>query len=61
MHFSADGDTIEAVFRTVISVSQLSINGAVSDLCEEYGSCQTRTGRLVVAENLIHISRQQIC
>ena len=33
-----------------ISVNQLSIYGAVSDLCEEYSSCQTRTGRPVVAE-----------
>ena len=34
-HFCADGDTIETVFRTIFSVSQLSIYGAVSDLCEE--------------------------
>ena len=38
------------LFRTIISVNQLSIYGAVSDLCEEYSTCQTRTGRLVVAE-----------
>ena len=38
------------IFRTIISVNQLSIYGAVSDLCEEYSTCQTRTGRLVVAE-----------
>ena len=44
IHFCADGDTIETVFRTIISVNQLSIFGAVSDLCEEYSSCQTRTG-----------------
>ena len=37
-------------FRTINSVNQLSINGAVSDLCEEYSSCRKRTGRLVVAE-----------
>ena len=43
-------DTIETVFRTIISVNQLSINGAVSDLCDEYSSCQARTGRLVVTE-----------
>ena len=49
-HFRADGDTIETVFRTIISVNQLSIYEAVSDLCEEYGSCRTRTGRPVVAE-----------
>ena len=41
IHFCADGDTIETVFRTIISVNQLSIYGAVSDLCEEYSSCQT--------------------
>ena len=28
IHFCADGDTIETVFRTVISVNQLSIYGA---------------------------------
>ena len=37
-------------FRTIISVNQISIYGAVSDLCEEYSICQTSTGRLVVAE-----------
>ena len=31
-HFCADGRTIETVFRTIISVNQLSIYGAVSDL-----------------------------
>ena len=44
------GETIETVFRTIISVNQLSMYGAVPDLCEEYSSRQTRTGRLVVAE-----------
>ena len=43
IHFCADGGTIETVFRTIISVNQLSIYGAVSDLCEEYSACQTRT------------------
>ena len=48
-HFCADGDTIETVFRTIISVNQLSIHGAVSDVCEEYSTCQTRTERPVLA------------
>ena len=34
IHFCADQRTIETVFRTIISVNQLSIYGAVSDLCE---------------------------
>ena len=49
-HFRADGDTIETVFRTIISVNQLSIYGAVSDLCDEYIICQARTGGPVLAE-----------
>ena len=41
--------TIETVFRTTISVNQIRIYGAVSDLCEEYKACQVRTGRPVLA------------
>ena len=43
IHFCADGETVETVFRTIISVNQLSIYGAVSDLCEECKSCHVRT------------------
>ena len=49
IHYCADGDTIETFFRTIISVNQLSIFGAVSDVCEEYSTCQTRTERPVLA------------
>ena len=49
IHFCADGETIETVFRTVISVDQLSIYGAVLDLCEECKTCHVRPGRPVVA------------
>ena len=38
------------LFRTIISVNQLSIYGAVSDVCEEYSTCQTRTVRPVLAD-----------
>ena len=49
IHFCADGDTIETVFRTIIFVQQHSICGAVSDLCDEYKACHARTGRHVLA------------
>ena len=49
IHFCADGDTIETVFRTIISVNQPSIYGAVSSVCEEDRTCQTRTERPVLA------------
>ena len=35
VHFCADQGTIETVFRTIVSVNQLSSYGAVSNLCEE--------------------------
>ena len=43
-HYCADGDTVELLLRTIVSVNQLS------KMCEEYSSCQTRTGRPVLAE-----------
>ena len=46
MHFCADEGKIETVSRTIICVNQLSIYGAVSDLCEEHKACHVRTGRL---------------
>ena len=49
IHFCADEVAIETVFRSIISVNQLSIYGAVSDLCEECKTCHVRTGRLVLA------------
>ena len=63
IHLCADEGTIETVFRTIISVNQLSIHGAVSDLCEEYKACHVRTGRPVVAEQSdphFEIARLQI-
>ena len=33
IHFCADGDTIDTVIRTIISVNELSFYGAVSDVC----------------------------
>ena len=49
IHFFADQETIETVFRSIISVNQLSISGAVSNLCEECKTSHIRTGRLVLA------------
>ena len=38
IHYCADQETITTVFRTIISVNQLSIYGAVAEMCEEYES-----------------------
>ena len=49
IHFRADGDTIETVFRTFFLLISSVYTGTVSDVCEEYGTCQTRTVRPVLA------------
>ena len=36
------------LFRTLISVNQLSLYEAVAEMCQEYESFHDRTGRLVV-------------
>ena len=48
IHCCADLDTIKTVFRTIISVDQLSLHGAVAEMCEEYQSFYDRTGQPVV-------------
>ena len=48
IHYCADFETLETVFRTIISVNQLSLYGAVAEMCEEYESCHDRTERPVV-------------
>ena len=43
------GIRLKLFFRTIISVDQLSVHGAVSDVFEEYSICQTKTGRPMLA------------
>ena len=48
IHYCSDQDTITTVFRTSISVNQLSLYGAVAEMCEEYEYFHDRTGKPVV-------------
>ena len=61
MHFCADGDTIETVFRTFVSVNQLSIYGAVSDSCDQYRDVKQERRDACWQDNLTHCSSQQVC
>ena len=36
IHYAADLETIETIFRTIVSANQLSLSGAVAEMCEEY-------------------------
>ena len=48
INYCADQETITTVFRTITSVNQLSLYGAVAEMCEEYESYHDRTGTPVV-------------
>ena len=55
IHYGADLDTIKTVFRTIISVNQLSLYGAIANICEEYESLHERTGRpdVVMGQSIV--------
>ena len=44
IHFAADELTIETIFRKIISANQLSLYGAVANICEEFEAHQDRSG-----------------
>ena len=48
IHFSADQDTVDTIYRIILSVNQLSVYGAVAAICEEFENHQDETGQLVI-------------
>ena len=45
IHFAVTQETIETIFRIIVSEHQLSLYGAVAEMCEEYESHTDRSGR----------------
>ena len=43
-HFTPDYSTIETIFRIIVSANQLSLYGAVANMCEEFETHQDRSG-----------------
>ena len=50
IHFSADTDTIDTIYRIILSVNQLSIYGAVAAICDECEGQPDNTGEPVILE-----------
>ena len=50
IHYSADLETIETIFRIIFSGNQLSLYGQVAEMCEECETFHDRTGQPVVGE-----------
>ena len=45
MHFAADQETIWTIFRIILFANQLSLYGAVANMCEEFEPHHERTGK----------------
>ena len=45
IHFTADQDTVDTIYRIILSVNQPSVYGAVAAICEEFEDRQGRTGK----------------
>ena len=50
IHFSAEPETIDTIYRIILSVNQLSVYGAVAAMCEEFVGQPDNTGQPVVLE-----------
>ena len=66
IHFTADQDTVDTIYRIFLSVNDLSVYGALAAICEEFVDHQDRTVQPVIlvgqsivlgkvkAETLVH-------
>ena len=52
IHFNGSEESIELILRTVVSVNQVSIYGAVADLCRELSKDSRVSGKLGANEYL---------
>ena len=50
IHFSAEPDTIDTIYRIILSANQLSIYGAVAAICEEFVGQPDNTGEPLILE-----------
>ena len=50
IHFTADQDTVDTIYRIILSVNQLSVYEAVAAICDEYEGHPDNTGEPVILE-----------
>ena len=48
IHFTADQDTVDTIYRIILSVNQLGVYEAVAAICDEVEDHQDGTGQLVI-------------
>ena len=58
IHFSAEPETVDTIYRIILSVNQLSVYGAVAAICEEFVGQSDNTGQPVVLEGQSIVLRE---
>ena len=60
-HFSAEPDTVDTIYRTILAANQLSIYGAVAALCDEYENHPDSTGQpvLLVGQSILFLEKSK--
>ena len=53
IHFNGSEETVDLILRTVISLNQLSMYGAVEDLCTELDPDSRNRTKLEICESLV--------
>ena len=55
IHFAATQETIETIFRIIVSANQLSLYGAVAEMWEEYETLHDRSGQpdVVMGQSIV--------
>ena len=55
IHYRADQATIETICRIIVSANQLSVHGAVANMCEECESLHDRSGQpdMVMGQSIV--------
>ena len=53
IHYAADQETIETIFRIIVSANQRSLYGAVAEMCEEYETFHHKRGNQLWEDNQV--------
>ena len=59
IHYAAELKTVETMFRIIVSANQLSLYGAVAEICEEYESPSRENGETRCDGTIKFLTRAQ--
>ena len=61
IHYAADLETIETIFRKIVSANQVSLYGTIAEMCEEYETLRERSEGVQGVLTLFCSGAAQVC